>query len=273
METTMKALTTSALLAAALLTSATPAVAQQPQVINVPLSRPGEPIFLEIGIQSARIEVIGEDRKDAMFEVTVEDSGRKIITPSGAKILKGGGYALEVEEDDNEISLDMDWRNNKVKVLARVPRRANVELQTVNDGEIIVNNLIGSLELYNTNGPITATNISGSVIAESVNDDINISFASLDANNASSMESINGDIFLGLPANAGARTFLDSAGGEIYSEFEVEVEPSQQVVERDEDNSGVSIRIESVIIANINGGGPVIRMKTLQGDISIRKNK
>ena len=45
-------------------------------------------------------------------------------------------------------------------------------LHTVNDGEIIVSNLIGNLELYNTNGPITARNISGSVIAESVNDTI-----------------------------------------------------------------------------------------------------
>lgn len=269
----MKPFKSRAALTLLLLAVAAPVLAQQPQVINVPLSRPGEPIFLEIGIQSARIEVIGEDRDDAIFEVTVADSGRKIVTPSGTQTLRGGGYALEVEEDDNEISVDMDWRNNKVTVLARVPRHADVELQTINDGEIIVSNLIGSLELYNTNGPITAKNVSGSVIAESVNDDIDISFAGLDADNASSMESINGDLYLGLPATAGARAFLDSVRGEVYSEFEVEIEPSQPVVERDDDENGVSIRIESVIIAKINGGGPDIRMKTLQGDINIKKTQ
>ena len=162
--------------ALALLSLAAPVVAQQPQVIDVPLSRPGDPIYLEIGIQSARIEVIGEDRENANFEVTVADGDRKIITPSGTQSLKGGGYTLEVEEDDNEISFDMDWRANKVDVVARVPRQADVELSTINGGEIIVSNLIGNLELYNTNGPITATNISGSVIAESVNDNIEISF-------------------------------------------------------------------------------------------------
>ena len=263
---------TCAALALALLIGSAPTLAQQPQVINIPLSRPGEPMYLEIGLQSARIEVIGEDREDVMFEVTVSNGQRKIITPSGTRSLKGGGYSLEVEEEDNEIYLDMDWRANKVIVLARIPRHADVELQTINDGEIIVSNLIGNLELYNTNGPITAKNISGSVIAESVNDTIDISFTSLDDENASSMESINGDLFLGLPANVGARAYLDTARGEIYSDFEVEVEPSERIVEREDNEDGVSIRIESVIIVKINGGGPVVRMNSLNGDINIRKD-
>lgn len=255
-----------------LLSLVAPVLAQQPQVIDVPLSRPGDPIRLEIGIQSARIEVIGEDRDNATFEVTVADGNRKIVTPSGTHALKGGGYSLEVEEDDNEITLDMDWRVNKVTVIARVPRHADVELQTINDGQIIVSNLIGNLELYNTNGPITARNISGSVIAESVNDTIDIGFTSLDPDNASSMESINGDLILGLPEGVGVTTHLDTSGGEIYSDFEVDVQPAEHVIERDEDDDRTSIYIESVIVAKINGGGPIVRMKSLQGDINIRKD-
>ena len=261
-----------AALALTLLSLVAPALAQQPQVINVPLSRTGDPIFVEIDIMSARIEVIGEDREDAMFEVTVADGDRKIVTPSGTQSLKGGGYSIEIEEDDNEISFDMDWRVNKVTVIARIPRNADVELQTVNDGEIIVSNLIGNLELYNTNGPITARNISGSVIAESVNDTIDLGFVSLDPDNASSMESINGDLILGLPEGVGVTTQLDTSQGEIYSDFEVEVQPSEQVVEREDYDEGVSIYIESVIVAKINGGGPIVRMKSLQGDINIRKD-
>ena len=272
METRMQQSIYRTALALLLISIAAPAIAQQPQVINVPLSRPGDPIYLEIGIQSARIEVIGEDREDAMFEVSVADGNRKIVTPSGTQSLKGGGYSLEIEEDDNEISLDTDWRINKVTVLARVPRNASVELQTINDGEIIVSNLIGNLELYNTNGPITATNISGSVIAESVNETIDIGFASIDPDNASSMESLNGDLILGLPDGVGVTTRLDTSRGEIYSDFEVEVQPTESVVDRSEGKSGVSIHIESVIVADINGGGPTVRMKTLHGDINIRKD-
>jgi len=272
METRMQHSISRAAIALLFVSLAAPVNAQDAQVINVPLSRPGEPIHLEIGIQSARIEVIGEDRQDAQFEVSVADGNRKIVTPSGTKSLKGGGYALEVEEDDNEISLDTDWRVNKVTVLARVPRQASVELQTINNGEIIVSNLIGNLELYNTNGPITATNISGSVIAESINDTIDIGFTSIDPDNASSMESINGDLILGLPEGVGVTTRLDASKGEIYSDFEVEVQPSENIVQRDDSDDGVSIYIESVIVADVNGGGPTIRMKSLHGDINIRKD-
>jgi len=272
METSMRITIFRIAVALCLLLQMSPLLAQQSQVINVPLSRPGEPMHLEIGIQSARIEVIGEDRKDVEFEISVAEGQRRIVTPSGTQPLKGGGYSLEVEEEDNEVHLDTDWRINRVSIVARIPKRASVALHTVNDGEIIVSNVSGNHELYNTNGPITARDISGSVIAESVNDTIDISFVELDKDAASSMESINGDLILGLPDGLGVTTHLDTSRGEIYSDFEVEVRPVQQVVERDDTRKGVSIHIESVIIADINGGGHVVRMKSLHGDLNIRKH-
>lgn len=271
METTMKNFSR-ATFTLVLLAYASFADAQaRPQVVNVPLSRPGEPIKLQIDIPTARIEVVGEDREDAMFEVSVAGGQRKIITPSGAQPIEGSSYAFEIDEDDNEISFDADWRADKVTLLARIPKRATVSLSTVNDGEIIVSNIIGNLELSNVNGPITARNISGSVIAESINDTIDVNFTRIDDVNASSFETINGDIEVGLPAKAGAQLHLDSGQGQITSDFEVEVMPSEGTVRRDEDGSGVAIRIENVIVAKINGGGPVLRFKSLHGDMHIRE--
>lgn len=255
------------------LAPATATLAQgTPQVVNVPISNPGEQITVEIDILSARIEVIGEDRQDAEFEFMVADGRRQIITPSGAKPLTGAGYELEIEEEDNFISVDTDWRANKVNIKARVPRNANLILETVNDGEIIVRDITGTLHLDNVNGPITASNIRGSVIAESVNETIDISFDDLSGDEAMSMASINGNLRLAIPADAGVQLHLDSSMGEIYSDFEVEVQPSQPIIERKEDEDGVQVRVESVIIANINGGGPVVRLKTLHGDIQIAKS-
>ena len=47
------------------------------------------------------------------------------------------------------------------------------------------------------------------------------------------------------------------------------MQASEPVVERREDRGGVAVRVESVIVANVNGGGPVIRLETYNGDISI----
>src|SRR5690606_25453579 len=138
----------------------------------------------------------------AMFEVSVAGGERRIITPSGALPISGSSYAFEVDEDDNEISIDSDHRAGKVALLARVPRQANLSLGTINDGEIIVSNIVGNLELSNTNGPITVRSVTGSVIAESINAPIDVEFSGLDEIHASSFETLNGDITLGLPANA-----------------------------------------------------------------------
>jgi len=244
----------------------------EPQVIDIPLTRPGELVNLEISILSARIEVVGEDREDVSIEVSVQEGTRKIITPSGTQSLKTGAYSVEVEENDNHIDVDTDWRANKVNVLARVPRNANLELATVNDGEIIVNNISGKLVLENVNGPITATNINGSVIAESVNENIQVSFTGIAADQAMSFSSVNGDLNIGLPDKTGVQLHIDSAEGEIVSDFEVEVLPSKPVMSREVGRHGVEVTVESVIIANINGGGTVIKLKTLNGDINITKS-
>ena len=252
--------------------ASTAAAQGTPQMINVPLSRPGEPITLEIDILSARIEVIGEDRDDVEFAVTVESGSRRIITPSGAKELTAGAYSLEVDEEDNMISVDSDWRADRVRVVARIPRRADLNLSTTNNGEIIVRDVSGMLQLDNTNGPITASGIDGSVIAESVNEAINISFDRIDEDSAMSLETINGDLTVALPDSAGVQLHIDSAKGEITSDFEVDVQPSKPVVQRRDNRGGVEVRVESVIIANINGGGPVIKLTSLHGDISIRRS-
>jgi hypothetical protein len=272
MENTMKTVLSRAGVALAMLAFSATAFAQgRPQTINIPLSRPGDPVHLDIDLIRAHIEVIGEDRDDAQFEVLVEGSNRKIVTPSGTVPISSGGFSFDIDEDDNEISFDMDHRSDKVSLIARIPMRANLELSAVNDSEIIVSNITGNLELSNTNGPITASRISGSVIAESVNNKINVSFAKIDAASASSFESINGELTVAIPASAGAEVHLDSARGQITSDFEVTLVPTESTVSRNEGKNGVAVRIEQVIIAKINNGGPVLRFKTLNGNINIRK--
>ena len=249
--------------------SAAAAPAGQPETITIPLSRPGEPMSMHIDLISAHVEVIGEERKDVSLAVTLTGGKRKIITPSGAKSLTGGGAGLEINERDNRVSIESDGPPNPISIVARVPRRAKLDLSTVNEGEIVVRDIVGDLQLENVNGPITATNINGSVIAESVNDTIVVGLAAVAPGGATSISSLNGDITLLLPANVKSELHLDSGQGEITSDFELDIKPSKALIERNERRGGVSVRMENVVVANINGGGPVIRIKTYNGNIKL----
>jgi hypothetical protein len=250
---------------------AAPATQAQPETITIPLSRPGDPLSLRIEILSAHMEVIGEERKDVALTITLSSGRRKIITPSGPKMLSGGGAGLEISERDNRVSIESDAPPSPIRIVARVPRRAALDLSTVNNGEIIVRDIIGDLQLENINGPITASNITGSVIAESVNNPIAVGLAGVAAGGATSLSSLNGGITLTLPASAKAELHLDTSRGEIVSDFELDVKPSKPRIERNESRGGVSVRMEDVIVATVNGGGPVIRVKTLNGTIKIAK--
>ena len=110
------------------------------------------------------------------------------------------------------------------------------------------------------------------MIAESVNNPIKVGLAGVAAGGATSLSSLNGDITLTLPASAKAELHLDTSRGEIVSDFELDVKPSKPRIERNETRGGVSVRMEDVIVATVNGGGPVIRVKTLNGTIKISKS-
>ena len=251
---------------------AVPAPAQmQPETINIPLSRPGEPMSLSIDILSARIEVIGEERKDVELKVTLSAGRRKIVTPSGAKMLAGGGAGLEISERDNRVNVESELPTSAITIVARVPRRAKLDLSTVNESEFVVRDIVGDLLIENVNGPITATGITGSVIAESINNPMTVGLSGVPSGAATSLSSLNGDITLTLPAATRAEFHLDTARGEITSDFELDIKPSKPLIERKEGRGGVSVRMEDVIVATVNGGGPVIRVKTLNGSIKIAK--
>lgn len=243
----------------------------KPEIITLPITRPADPVTLNIDLISAKIEVIGEDRKDAQIAITMASGERKIKTPSGLKTLSGGG-ALEVMEEDNVITVDSEMPMAKVQLVVRLPRRANLALSTANDGTIAVRDVTGTLQLTNINGPVTATNVNGAVIAESVNDAIDVGLAGINANEATSLSSLNGDLTLRLPANVGAELRIDSSEGQIESDFELDVKPGKPSVVRNEGRRGVSVRVEDAIVATVNGGGPVIKLKTLNGKIKIVKN-
>ncbi|MEO0574427.1 MAG: DUF4097 family beta strand repeat-containing protein [Pseudomonadota bacterium] len=259
------------IIAAVALFIVTPNAFSQGSPIAIQLSQPGQPMTLDIGILSADIHVIGEQRSDVQLDIAGGDNRRQIITPSGSKPVNNGSYRLSATEESNVITVSSDWRMSTIELVVRVPRAATIHAWTTNDGSILITDVTGEMQLQNTNGPVTVTGAANAVIAESVNDDVRVSFASLRSVSAASLTSLNGDVVVGLPSSPKVQVQVDTSRGEIASDFEVDVQPSKPVVTKSQDSGTVEVSVENLIIANINGGGPVIRMKTLNGDVGIIK--
>lgn len=243
----------------------------QVEPIEIPLSQPGQAMTLEMRILSARITVIGEDRDNVSLETAGGGGERRIITPSGSKPINAGSYSLSMSEKNNVVSVSSKYRSSSISVIARVPRNASLKLSTTNNSVIDVRDVTGDMELQNINGPITVVGAAGSVIAESVNETVSIGFSDMRGVEAASLSTMNGDLIIGVPEDASCELHIDTSRGEITSDLELTIQPTKPVVTRSKKGGGTEISIEKVIVALINGGGPVIRMKTLNGDIEINK--
>lgn len=241
------------------------------QTVTVPLTRPGEPFEMDIGLLNGEIHIYGEDREDLVFEIAAERTGRKIITPSGPKMVPGGSIDLEIEERNNRIDVDSDWRSSQVVVTARVPRLASLELSTVHNGVIVVDGVRGNIEADNVHGPITIRNHHGIVVAESVHGDLIVEITGVDDPKEMAMTTLHGNLELSLPANYGAEIHIGSASEEIRTDFEVELLPVEPKITRRGNGGRFVVEMDQRIVAAINGGGPVIKMETRFGDVSILK--
>ena len=114
-------------------------------------------------------------------------------------------------------------------------------------------NVSGDLEVNNTNGSITLTQIAGSAVAQTVNGEVKASFTKVNADKSMSFSSLNGDIDVTFPPSLKATVRLKSEQGEIYSDFDVQMQKSGPRIERDQKGGGkFRVTLEKAMQGTIN---------------------
>ena len=90
-----------------------------------------------------------------------------------------------------------------------------------------------------------------------------------------SFTSMNSNIDVTLPATTKANLKLRSDNGGTWSDFEIQLRSSPITTLDDQRAGGGRYRIQTdrTINGTINGGGPDVDMRTLNGNIYIRKGK
>jgi DUF4097 and DUF4098 domain-containing protein YvlB len=251
--------------------------ADQKQQLVVPLSEPGKPFKLTVGLLSGSIKVTGYEGKDVVIDVTGEDNKRKSKgeTSNGMKrITAGNGMDVSAEEKGNSVVVRSHSWNAPVHMVIKVPQgESKMKLSTNNDGDITVSNVSGELEINNLNGDVSATGVSGSVVATTLNGDVVIGFKTIDPKAAMAFSTLNGKIDVTFPVTLKANVKLKSDQGEIYSDFDVDADKTQPIPSKSANGGTYRVKIDNTIHGKIGGGGPEMMMKNMNGNIYIRKAK
>ncbi len=258
-----------------------PASGQNPAAsvdkLTASFSDPSRPGRVEVSVLNGSITVTGYDGKDVQIEST--GASKRISRRSddsrsrGMIRLSGGSAGLEVEEKDNVMRVQCGTPGSTVELVLRVPLRTSLNLSSVNSGDIRVDNVEGDLEIQNVNGGIGLNNVSGSVTANSVNKDVTVVFDRVNPGKPMSFSSVNGDVDVTFPSTVKADVKLKSDMGDIYTDFQLQLDEKAEKSEENERPHGgrYRIRIDRSFYGRINGGGPEYQFYTFNGDIYIRK--
>ncbi len=245
--------------------------------LTVPFSDPGKPGLVEVGLVNGSITVTGYDETEVIVEArsrTRRLFHRDEADTGGMIRITLNTTGLSVEEEDNVMEIETQSWKRSVDIDIRVPFKTSLKLSTVNSGDITVKNVSGEIDVNNVNGKVTLESVSGSVIAHALNKDLVVTLNQVSPDKFMSFSSLNGDIDVTLPASLKANVKLESDNGDIFSDFELQInqKPRQVVEENRQGESGkYRVRIDSAIEGTIGGGGQEIMFKSFQGDIYIRK--
>jgi DUF4097 and DUF4098 domain-containing protein YvlB len=129
------------------------------------------------------------------------------------------------------------------------------------------------MEISNVHGKITLTNVSGSVVANTVHGDIVVTFKEITPSTPMAFTTLHGDVDVSFPNNAKFNTKIKSDRGDIFTDFDMTMDNSKPKVEQKSSSGTYRVSIDEWVYGKINGGGPEMLFKNMHGNIYVRRSK
>ena len=257
----------------------TPTFAQNEikEQLVVPLSDPSKPGSLNVGLINGSIKVTGYAGKEVIIDAeTTPVTNKKEKTDESASGMKRinprAGLELSAEEKNNKVNVNSSSHRQPVNLSIKVPQQFTLKVSTINNGDIVIDNVSGELEINNVNGDITMTNVSGSAVANTVNGIIKANFKTI-TDSPMAFTTLNGNVDITFPATVKMNTKVKSDRGEVYSDFDMDIDKTAPKGVRSAQSGMYKVSIEEWIQGKVNGGGSEVMMKNMHGNIYIRKAK
>jgi hypothetical protein len=148
---------------------------------------------------------------------------------------------------------ELGRRGVEVTYTIRAPRSARISLENVN-GHVSVGGAFASVKAETTNGSVRGERLGNSVVATTMNGEIKMQMASMGGDGVT-LETTNGSIDLKLPGDAKATVSARCVNGGIA------------VTDLPFEKSGEGSRRK--LDGTINGGGPAVKLETVNGHIRV----
>ena len=175
------------------------------------------------------------------------------------------GWSYNWDCDKGDCNPPYDYTFN---FTVKVPSGINVEVSTVNDGNVTVENVKGKVKAENVNGAIHLSALAGQTYASTINGDVDVEY-SRNPSQDSRYYSLNGDInalfVKGLAANVSFKSF----NGDLYTNVQ-NLESMPAVIEKKQDKEGTNLKIGGNRF-KVGNGGALLDFETFNGDVIVKE--
>ena len=204
------------------------------------------------GRENGGIDVIGSDRNDILVISKIQAQAG---SERDAREL-ADGIRVQVGDEIRADGPSTRWRSSwSVSYELHVPRRIALDLTATNGG-ISIENVDGRIEFETSNGGIALTGVSGNVRGSTSNGGVDVELTGTRwSGEGLDVRTTNGGIELTIPSGYNARLETGTVNGGMDIGFPITVQG----------------RIDRRLTTQLGEGGPLVRVTTTNGGVSIRR--
>ena len=242
--------------------------AQNEEMINIPLTSPGQPGTLEVRLHDGTATIEGYNGSEIVLKITSGKDKDKGSSKSGLRRIPNTSLDVSITEEDNHVNISGS-HSKRSDFIIQVPKNFNLSIKTHHNGQIKISNINGEIEAKGHHGGIELNEISGSVIAETHHGRISATFDAVDSSKPMGFSTYHGDVDITFPASTKGSLKMKTTKGEILTDFDMSIEKPK--IERKSSGGRNEIKLSGWTQGNIGGGGEEYLFTTYHGSILIRK--
>lgn len=221
-------------------------------------TKTGKPGYVVVNSSEGLIKITGYNGSDVIIKNPFKNTREFKENISVSTDEAGNGVDISTDEYDLEI---------------KVPASFSLTLNN-SEGRIEVFNTTGEMSINNSEGAIRLINISGTCMVSSESGDVFAELNSFTGGTPILINTIDGKIDITVPAWAKADVTAGSESGNVYTDFEISMDRKSSGHSKPKKEGGlIRVASEEHMTGSINGGGEDIVLRSIDGNIYLRKKK
>jgi DUF4097 and DUF4098 domain-containing protein YvlB len=221
---------------------------------------------LEKGKQQLQLGIL--DRADTLILYVEDDCnsfGKKVKGRRHSNSAYHNGWGYNWDCRDGNCRPEYDY---KMDFTIRVPASVHLIISTINDGDITVENVKGSVDANNINGSIKLANLVREAEASTINGDVDIEYTSNPVKDCR-FYTLNGDINALFQKGLGASLSFESFNGSFYTNID-NLEPLPVQVEKSAKGEGIKYKVNGNRY-QVGKGGAYLDFETFNGNVYLKE--